>query len=341
MPQPTRPPLHDRLRDWLRAGFERLAGRPPEGELDDGVHLPLALLLAQRERARALVLAQRRASWQGLSGLYRSGFRGRGLDFDEMRDYQAGDDIRHIDWSATARSGRAQTRLYREERERPVLLVVDLRRSMHFGTRNAFKSVQAGKLAALIAWAALELGDRVGGLVFNDAHYRLLRPQAGRAGVLALLTALAELHDAPPDAEPETPIGPALVLRRLKGLTTAGSLVHLASDFTGLDAAARREFAELARRHDLTGSFVYDPLEVALPEAGRLPVSDGERFATLDAAHAATRQAHQAAFARHNQAVVQLFLEHRAYLLRLATHNQPEESLRRLLDLRRPGRTAA
>ncbi|HDP89971.1 MAG TPA: DUF58 domain-containing protein [Thioalkalivibrio sp.] len=338
---PVRPPIHDRLRGWLRAGFEHLAGRPPADELDDGVHLPLALLLAQRERARALVLAQRRQSWQGLSGLYRSGFRGRGLDFDEMRDYQPGDDIRHIDWPATARSGRAQTRLYREERERPVLLVVDLRRAMHFGTRHAFKSVQAGKLATLIAWAALELGDRVGGLVFNDARYRLVRPQAGRAGVLALLNALAELQAAEPDAAPETPITLALVLKRLKGLATAGGLVHVASDFAGLDAASRREFAELARRHDLTGTFLYDPLEVALPEAGRLPISDGERFATLDAAHAATRHAHQAAFARHNQAVVQLFLEHRAYLLRLATHNQPEASLRRLLDLRRPGRTAA
>ena len=325
---------------WLGTRLRRLAGRRPAvDDSDDGVHAPLELLLAQRDRARALVLAQHRQSWQALSGLYRSGFRGRGLDFDEMRDYQPGDDIRHIDWQATARTGRAQTRLYREERERPVILLVDLRQAMHFGTRTAFKSVQACKLAALLAWAALALGDRVGGLVFNDTRYRLLRPQAGRPGVLALLSALADLHAREPETDRDGPLTLALMLRRLQGLAATGGLLHVISDFDDLDTAAHGEFAALARRHDVTGTFVFDPLEAELPAAGRLPVSDGMQRCILDAGQTETRRAHRAAFLHHDRRVVDLFLAHRAYLLRLATHNEPDESLRRLLDLRlRSGR---
>jgi uncharacterized protein (DUF58 family) len=323
------------IADWLRPGLRKLFGLPEEvDEIDDGVHVRLEMLLDQRARARALVLAQHRQSWQAMSGLYRSGYRGRGLDFDEMRDYQPGDDIRHIDWPATARTGRAQTRLYREERERTVLLLVDLRRAMHFGTRTAFKSVQACKLAALLAWAALELGDRVGGLVFNDTRYRLLKPQAGRHGVLALLKALADIHEAEPEYEPESLLTLDLVLQRLKAIMTSGSLLTVLSDFSGLDAGARREFAEAARRHDIAGAFVYDPLEAQLPESGRLPVSDGEQRRVIDAGDETTRRRHAAAFTSHNRNVVDLFLSNQAYLLRLATHNEPDESLRRLLDLR-------
>lgn len=320
---------------WVNGRLRRLIGRSDAlDEVDDGVHLRLELLLEQRLRARALVLAQHRQSWHGMSGLYRSGFRGRGLDFDEMRDYQPGDDIRHIDWQATARTGRAQTRLYREERERSVLLLVDLRQAMHFGTRTAFKSVQAGKLAALLAWAALELGDRLGALVFNDTRYRLLKPQAGRHGVLALLKALTDIHEAGPEEDPEATLTLDLALQRLKTVMTSGSLLTIVSDFAGLDSAARHEFASLARSHDLAGAFVYDPLEAELPEAGRLPVTDGEQRQMIDAANTETRRRHAAAFATHNRQVIDLFLSNHAYLLRLATHNEPDESLRRLLDLR-------
>lgn len=323
------------LGDWLASRLRRLAGWPERvDELDDGVHLRLDLLLEQRARARALLLAQHRQSWQAMSGLYRSGFRGRGLDFDEMRDYQPGDDIRHIDWQATARTGRAQTRLYREERERTVLLLVDLRQAMHFGTRTAFKSVQAGKLAALLAWASLELGDRIGGLVFADTRYRLVKPQAGRHGVLALLKALSDIHETPAETDPDAVLGLELALKRIKSAMAGGGLLHVISDFTGIDGAAQREFAELARAHDVTGSFIFDPLEAELPEAGQLPISDGEQWRLLDAGSAELRQQHATRFARHNAQVVELFLSNHAYLLRLATHNEADESLRRLLDLR-------
>ncbi|MCW8982700.1 MAG: DUF58 domain-containing protein, partial [Gammaproteobacteria bacterium] len=125
------------------------------------------------------------------SGSYQSHRRGRGMEFDEVRPYSAGDDVRSIDWRVTARSGKVHTKLYREERERAVLLAVDLQQSMHFATRGVFKSVLAAQLAALMAWHALKQGDRLGGMVFSDDEHLEVRPQSGRAAVLSFLFQIA------------------------------------------------------------------------------------------------------------------------------------------------------
>ncbi|MDH4074155.1 MAG: DUF58 domain-containing protein, partial [Gammaproteobacteria bacterium] len=114
------------------------------------------------------------------TGAYVSHFKGRGMEFDESRPYQPGDDPRSIDWRVTARSTEAFTKLYREERERPVLIMTDLRANMHFATRGCFKSVNAARAASLLAWAAHHRGDRLGGIVFGDSRHRELRPRLGR-----------------------------------------------------------------------------------------------------------------------------------------------------------------
>ena len=129
------------------------------------------------------------------TGAYVSRFRGRGMEFDESRPYQPGDDPRSIDWRVTARSTTAYTKLFREERERPVLLLVDLRSNMHFATRGCFKSVNASRAAALIAWAAHHRGDRLGGLIFGDTVHRELKPRLGRQAALRFVHALAEHPD--------------------------------------------------------------------------------------------------------------------------------------------------
>ena len=118
------------------------------------------------------------------SGGFVSRFKGRGMEFDETRLYQPGDDIRSIDWRVTARSGSTPTKLYREERERPVFISVDNRANMHFATRGVFKSVQAAKLAALLAWVAQQKGDRIGGQTFTDTACTEIKPQNGKHGVL-------------------------------------------------------------------------------------------------------------------------------------------------------------
>src|SRR6056300_461999 len=150
-----------------------------------GAYATLEDLIALRFPAQQLRLARRKKALSALTGPNKSNFRGRGIDFEEVRSYQPGDDIRTIDWRVTARTGSAHTKLFREERERPVLVVVDQRSSMFFGSSHCFKSVLAAQLASLIAWSALDAGDRVGGLVFNGEEHREIRPRRSRKNVLA------------------------------------------------------------------------------------------------------------------------------------------------------------
>lgn len=333
----------DRLKQWWQT--RRQSGLPT----DEAIRPSLEALVALRPQVLDFVLAQRRHSPRPMAGGRYSAIRGRGLDFDELRAYQAGDDVRSMDWQVMARTGRPHTRLYREERERPLLLLVDLRLSMRFGSRQCFKSVTAARAAAQLAWAALASGDRIGGLVFNDYAYRVLRPGAGRATVLQWLRHLVELHAGDPrertdrnalrQDDDDQRIDLVLAMRRLRRLSGTGgaSLVHLLSDFHDLDETAHREFSELARQSDLMGTFVYDPLEAEPPPPGRYPVTDGGRTAVLDTGITANAQAYRERFARHQARVTELFLNHRSHLLRLSTANTVDESLRRLLRVRLVG----
>lgn len=156
-----------------------------------GVRVSLQELLALRGEARRLDLAPRGKVLATRSGGHLSPFRGRGMEFDEARIYQPGDDPRNMDWRVTARAGRPHVKLFREERERPLWLLVDQGPAMRFGTRVAFKSVIAAQAAALLAWAAVDRGDRVGGLIFDEQGRFEQKPAARTHGLLPLLQALA------------------------------------------------------------------------------------------------------------------------------------------------------
>ncbi|MEW6273167.1 MAG: DUF58 domain-containing protein, partial [Thermodesulfobacteriota bacterium] len=213
------------------------------------------------------------------AGAHASAFRGRGMEFDETRAYQPGDDVRAIDWRVTARTGRVHTKLFHEERERPVLLLVDQRPHMRFGTRDAFKSVVAARSAAAIAWSARDGGDRVGALLLSDAPLRdsIIAPQRSRARLLHLLRKLSDATSRTPAvAGSEQPPSLADALSSLARSSRPGTLLHLISDFADLDEAACRELARLARGRAVACVMVYDALEAALPSASGLRVSDGE-----------------------------------------------------------------
>ena len=153
-----------------------------QGKADDIVRVRQSTLIGLHREAKNIPLFSNSLNAQR-AGSHLSSFRGRGMEYHESRPYQAGDDIRAIDWRVTARSGRTHTKVYREERERPVLLWVDLCRSMFFGTRNCFKSVLASKLAALLAWSSVQHGDRLGGLIFSERDHVEFRPRSGKASV--------------------------------------------------------------------------------------------------------------------------------------------------------------
>jgi len=211
------------------------------------------------------------------SGGYVSRFKGRGMEFDEARLYQPGDDIRSIDWRVTARTGTTHTKVFREERERPVFISVDNRLTMHFATRGVFKSVLAAKLAGLLAWAADFHGDRIGGQLFSEHECRELKPQNGTHAVLRFLNALVKPHN-PIDKE----FTLDQVLARLNQHARPGSLVYIISDFRGINDQTETHIAKLVEHCEVVLIFIYDPLESSLPAKGRYRFTDDERDVVID-----------------------------------------------------------
>jgi uncharacterized protein (DUF58 family) len=229
------------------------------------------------------------------SGGFVSRFKGRGMEFDETRLYQAGDDIRSIDWRVTARTGKTHTKIFREERERPVFISVDCRAAMHFATRGVFKSVLASKLAALLAWTACHHGDRIGGQLFFDSHCQELKPKNGRSAVLHFLNALVNANSANVSAK----FGNLdnedleLIFSRLQRHARAGSLVYIISDFHGLTTNAQNKLTTLARHCDVVLWFIYDELEQQLPPDGQYRFSDGANEAIVNVTANVRLQYHQ------------------------------------------------
>jgi len=211
------------------------------------------------------------------SGGFVSRFKGRGMEFDEARLYQPGDDIRSIDWRVTARTGKTHTKVFREERERPVFISVDNRPAMHFATRGVFKSVQAAKIAALLAWTAQHRGDRIGGQLFSDSSCRELKPQNGKHAVLRFFNAL--INSGSKNVQ-EMTLDHAFA--RLVQHARPGSLVYIISDFRGLNHKAENHLAKLSRHCDVVLIQVFDPLESHLPDKGRYRFTDEQRDAVID-----------------------------------------------------------
>ena len=205
------------------------------------------------------------------TGAYVSHFRGRGMEFDESRPYQPGDDPRSIDWRVTARSTTAYTKLFREERERPVLVVVDLRANMHFATRGCYKSVNASRAAALLSWAAHHRGDRLGGLIFGDTTHRELKPRLGRQAALRFVHQLVEHPDWEHRIRSETADGSAPLtqaMAALRRVARPGSLVVILSDFIDFTRSAQAYLSSVARHNEVLAVFLNDPLEQTLPPPG-------------------------------------------------------------------------
>lgn len=214
-------------------------------------------------------------------GPHESRIRGRGMDFSEARNYQAGDEVRHMEWRMTARTGRPHVKVYQEERERPVLLLVDFNSSMFFGTKIAFKSVIAARLAAILAWTAAQQGDRVGGWLYTATEHQAFTPRTRRAGVLPLLNGLSQYSEKPRNNKDT---GQALeqALTRIHRLLKPGSIVVLISDFYHWHASHERLLMHLAGHHDLLAYHICDPLELNPPPPQLYGMTDGDTDLLID-----------------------------------------------------------
>ena len=274
--------------------------------MNDGTRLKLKELIRLRAAARGLELGARRRTLSAQAGGYLSAYRGRGLEFDEVRVYQASDDARTIDWRVTARRGNLHTKLFREERERPVLLLVDLNAGMFFGSRRQFKSVLAGRIAALLGWAAIRSGDRVGGIVVGPQGHRQYRPAPREGGFMPLLDAMVRLQPNAPAA-----VVPGRLdrhLARMAQLARPGSLVVILSDFGELGYGAEKHVTALARQNDVIAAFLFDPLEASPPPSNLYRVGVDARRLTLDTGNRLVAQRWLSQFQGRREHVRSMFM---------------------------------
>jgi len=248
------------------------------------------------------ILANKTLAKAKLAGGHLSPIKGRGMEFNECRQYQPGDDIRSIDWRITARTGKTYCKLFSEEKERPVYMLLDLSSSMYFGSQYRLKSAQACHLTALLAWATKHKSDRVGGVIIGAFGHKELKPQRQQRGIMQLLSEAVTLHNLQlepssiNDNEPSSAESLSGALTRLRLLCKTGSHIMIISDFLNLDDKAQKQLALLKRHNEVEAWQIYDPLELSLPNISgnvRLAVSDGKQQGFVSPSNAANRLKYQ------------------------------------------------
>ncbi len=243
-----------------------------------GVYTSLAELVKLQYKAKGFSFLPKQPIHSMLAGRHASRLRGRGLNFEEIRRYLPGDDVRTIDWKVTARTRKPHTRVFTEERDRPTLIAIDQRLSMFFGSQVNMKSVTAAEAAALAVWRVFSGGDRVGAVVFNDTDIVEIRPHRSRQRVMRILQAIVEQNTAlgTTSARREQPAMLNRMLERVLRLATHDHLVCLISDLAGADRETQSLMTSIAHHNDVLVAFVYDPLVERLPQLGSLVASDGD-----------------------------------------------------------------
>lgn len=251
---------------------------------DNTIYANLKELITLQYQASGFSFLPKQPIHSVLSGRHSSRLRGRGLNFEELRHYRTGDDIRTMDWKVTNRTGKPHVRVYTEERERPVLLVIDQRISMFFGSKLKMKSVIAAEVAALAAWRVVSVGDRVGALVFNDTNIIETRPQRSRKTVLQILHNVLKFNHAlnanTSEEQNDNQLNQAL--KESERLSGHDYLIVIISDMSGWNIETVKRLKRLSRHNDVIVSLVFDSLEKSLPEKGQLVLSDGKMQIQVD-----------------------------------------------------------
>lgn len=307
------------------------------GEADNAAtHITVDQLIRLQQQARRQLFGKQPYARTSTIGSHHSRFRGRGMDYQESRIYQAGDDIRNMDWRVAARTGKPHTKLYQEERERPIVLLVDFSPSMFFGTQTALKSVIAAKVATMIAWAAAAKGDRVGGLLINDSHCEL-PPKMGKRGVLQLIRELVKYADPATGLQTvekaDKPNNFNAELKRLRQIARPGSMVFLISDFYHIDAETERHLQRLSQHVDIQAIHIVDPIELTPPPPAQYRVTDGDAVAVLDTRSESQQQQYEAFFAQQHEACFKMMRRHKIPLAQIQTSDDILKTLQQHFSL--------
>ncbi len=296
---------------------------PSEYNAFRGVRVHLKDLIQVGHHLSNVNVHSRTRSHALLAGGERSPFKGRGIDFEETRRYQPGDDVRLMDWRVTARTNEPHLKVFREERERPVFMVVDDRQTMHFGTKVAFKSVVAAQAAAVLGWASHARGDRVGGIVFAESDHVELRPKGGRRGILQLLNVLAHRSSTFQVSNPapgDSAVAVRLALNRILKAARPGSLIFLFSDFREWDDQSKMMLRQLGAHHEVVAMFIYDVVEHVAPPPGSYPITDGHAHGVLHTHSSRVIQGYAQAFQTRYEEVRRLCRSQGIGFVPLVTH---------------------
>lgn len=289
-------------------------------------------LVRSRHWASRLDLFSKKAASSALLGNTRSRFRGRGMEFEEVRRYQPGDDIRTIDWKVSARNRGTYTKLFREERERPCHIIVDQRSSLFFGSTRCFKSVLAAELAVALAWAGLAASDRVGAQVIGDHREFDTRARNSRKAVLTLIdhvhTLNTQLLFAVPAANHDRQ-QMSHYLEECLRIIRPGTAVFVISDFYDFDALCAKTLTKIGRHADITLLHVFDPLEESLPEASALPISNGRETANIHLSKEMKNAYRHSITTRENR-ISDAAIRTGAHIMRASTAMSAREALTRL-----------
>jgi uncharacterized protein (DUF58 family) len=302
---------------------------------DGLVYCSLDWLLKQRAQAKRLQRGRKNVHSRQ-TGNQLSIYKGRGMTFAESRPYQAGDDVRLLDWRVTARTGKAYTKLFIEEKERPILLWIDLRPPMFFATRGCYKSVLAATLASLLLWKNWLEGDRVGGVIIDakgEIHTfkptRRLSAISRMLQVLAIATQVIQGRQTKSEHVQNIPFIEALTV--LNTMVVRGGQLILISDFRGLTPLVEQRLRLFQRRISLALVAVSDPFEQQLPAKGRLALYDDGRFLTLNLNDKTALQPYYAMIQQREQRLTQLAQQLKIPLMQISTVDKPIEKLLTLM----------
>ncbi|MBV32659.1 MAG: DUF58 domain-containing protein [Porticoccaceae bacterium] len=266
-------------------------------EVENPAIASIASMIRLRHAARELVGFPNSPARQVVSGSHKSRIRGRGMDFEEVRLYQAGDDIRTIDWRVTARSQNTYTKIFTEEREKPLLVITDLRATMFFGSQR-LKSVAASEVSAALAWAALSSNDRLGGIVFGQEKTANIKPRRSHHSVLKYIQSLntfsAELLKPREDYYTMEDI-----LEETQRFVMPDSTLFIVSDFLDFDEQSYHLLFKLVRHSKVYFCRVFDPIERELPPPGLYAVTDGNYRALLNTNGKTLRASYRSTYEEH------------------------------------------
>lgn len=288
------------------------------------------------KKVRKIEIKTRGLSNQLFSGGYQSAFKGRGMSFSEVRAYQYGDDVRNIDWNVSARMDDTYIKVFEEERELTVMLLVDISPSTLFGTQPNRNNVAQLKqeimteIAAVLAFSASTNNDKVGAMFFTDQVETFIPPKKGRNHILRIIRELIDVHPKGKGTDL------ADVLRHLTNMLKKRSIVFILSDFMNTGAAYKDALSIARRRHDVVGVHIYDEREKELPNIGLVRVMDAEtgEMAWVDTAQKSTRLSYGQWFRDNFQRTREIFLRSGADLISISTRDSYITALLNLFSMR-------